>query len=579
MKNTLLLLPLALGAASCGAGEERAPASPFHFVDRTTESGLSAFHQVNGKPDKLMIVESVGGGVALFDADLDGDLDAYLTNGSWLEGLVPGEEPRDALFLNDGTGHFTDGTAAAGLGDATWTNGAIIADVDGNGAPDIYLTNYGPNVLYLNNGDGTFRDVTEQAGVGDPLWSTGASFLDFDKDGDLDLYVANYLQFDEELMLRTRETGTIQGEVDGADDERFAGIQVMKGPRGLDPEFDRFYVNNGDGTFRDASLELGIDEQSKNFGFQTLAFDADGDGWVDVYVANDVHENLLWRNNEGKGFTNIGVESGLALNMSGTPQGGMGTCVGDFDGDLIADVYVTNFVQDYSTLYKGHRGGAFTDTTSRAKLNRSTWSLSGWACEFADFDSDGVLELFAGHGHVYPQVDGLDLGTTYRQRNILYTQRGTDFVEPEGGGGPGFELVQATRGAAVGDIDGDGDIDILFGNIDDAPTLLVNEGRGGNWAKVRLVGASGNTGAIGARIVARVGESTQLRLVGSGGSFLSSSDPRAHFGLGAAERIDELEVTWPDGHVDRFQDVSARELHTIAEVPGGAAQLASKPLR
>jgi len=576
MRSALAFVLSSSLATACG---EEPGIPPFHFVDRTAESGLAAFRQVNGEAEKLMIVESVGGGVAFFDADLDGDLDAYLTNGSLLEGLVPGEEPRDALFLNDGSGRFVDGTAAAGLGDAHWTNGVIVADVDGDRAPDLYLTNYGPNVLYLNNGDGTFRDVTERAGVGDPSWSTGASFLDFDRDGDLDLYVANYVEFDEETMLRDRPTGTIQGQLGGAEDPRYAGVAVMKGPRGLDPARDRFYVNQGDGTFRDASVEVGIDVESKNFGFQTIVFDADGDGWLDVYVANDVLENLLWRNDQGKGFTNIGVESGLALSMAGTPQGGMGTCVGDYDGDLVPDVYVTNFVQDYSTLYRGSGGGTFMDRTASVKLNRSTWSLSGWACEFADFDSDGMLELFAGHAHVYPQVDRLELGTTYRQRNILYAQRGGDFVEPEGAGGPGFALVQATRGAALGDVDADGDLDLLFGNIDDAPALLVNQGPSGNWIKVRLVGAGGNTDAIGARLIARVGERRQLRLVGSGGGFLSSSDPRAHFGLGAAQRVDELEVLWPDGRRERFADLPAGRLYTIEEIPGEAGRIRSSTLR
>ena len=572
--------PSRTGGTDGTGGSERTESEaelPFLFRDATAASGLDAFRQVNGDPEKLFIVSSVGGGVALFDADLDGDLDAYLSNGSMLEGIEPGSEPRDALYLNDGRGHFSDGTEAAGLGDERWTNGVIVADVDDDGAPDIYLTNYGPNRLYLNNADGTFRDVTESAGVGDPRWSTGAAFFDFDHDGDLDLYVANYIEFDEEMMLRERPTGTImdQRSDPGAESQAYKNVAVMKGPRGLPMARDRFYVNEGDGSFRDASVEVGIDAESELFGFQVIVFDADEDGWLDVYVANDVLENLLWHNDEGQGFTNIALESGLALSMTGKAQGGMGACVGDYDGDLAPDVYVTNFVEDYSTVYRGLGGGAFMDTTSRVKLHQPTWSLSGWACDFADFDSDGELELFAVHGHVYPQVDGLELGTTYKQRNHLYTRQGGHFVEPEGGGGPGFALMQASRGAAVGDVDADGDLDLLFGNIDDAPTLLLNDGPNGNWCKVQLVGPAGNRGAIGARIVLRVGESKQLRLVGSGGGFLSSSDPREHFGLGAAEQVDELTVIWSDGREDRFENLQAGRLYRIEADPEGQARLDS----
>ena len=477
MKRSTLWLATALLLSSCGGGAETpstgdpgagGPASSsngtaaealrFAFHDVTEAAGLAGFEQVNGTAEKLMIVETVGGGVALFDADLDGDLDAYLTNGGMLEGLEPGEEPRDAFYLNDGTGTFTDATERAGLGDELWTNGVIVADVNGDDWLDLYLTNYGPNRLYLNRGDGTFEDVTERAGVGDDRWSTGASFFDFDKDGDLDLYVANYIVFDEEVMLTERPLGTLQPSMQGGEDEVYTEQAVMFGPQGMPPERDAFFVNNGDGTFTNRSEELGVGVESENYGFQTLAFDADGDGWVDVYVANDLNENLLWHNDEGQGFSNQALELGLAVSLGGMPQGGMGACVGDFDNDLVADVYVTNFVEDYSTLYRGHKSGTFRDSTSRMRLNNVTWSLSGWGCEFADFDSDGGLELLACHGHVYPQVDLLNLGTSYLQRNLLFTLTDGALVEPPGSGGPGLEPKEASRGLAIGDVDGDGEL-------------------------------------------------------------------------------------------------------------------------
>jgi hypothetical protein len=562
MKSRGPVLTLAL-AASCSPSEAPAEESRYVFVDATASSGLAAFQQVNGGPEKLFVLESFGAGVALFDAENDGDLDAYLTNATRLEGPEASVPAHDALFLNDGAGQFSDGTRAAGLGDASWTCGVRTVDLDADGDSELYLTNYGPNVLYDNTGGGRFVDVTARAGVGDPGWSTGSAFLDMDKDGDLDLYVANYLEFEREAMLRDRPRGTMNGHSQKTSNGKALDeIAVMKGPMGLPPSQDRFYRNQGDGVFRDESEAVGISGE-KHFSFQVLTFDQDEDGWLDVMVVNDVVEDLLWHNDKGERFLEHSLRAGVAVRKDGVPQGGMGGAVGDYDGDLLPDLWVTNYVEDYSTLFRGGKGGFFSDVTLRTGLSDATWSMVGWGCGFVDFDSDGDLELFEVNGHVYPQVDLLNLGTTYRQKNQLWEFADGKFVAVEAG--EVFHRPRAGRGAAVGDVDGDGDMDVLFGNLDEAPTLCRNESRNGQWLKVELRGAHGNRGAIGARLVLSVGAKKHLRLVGAGSSFLSSNDPREHFGLGAAREADELLVKWPDGRQESFRGLAAGKLHVVTD--------------
>jgi hypothetical protein len=591
MLGAALVLLAAICSSSCSCSEgdatpvvpARAPVPdelPYLFTDVTQASGLSAFTQVNGTSEKLFVVESFAGGVALFDPDGDGDMDAYLTNGGKLEGLAPGDEPRDALFLNDGKARFTDGTAAANLGDARWTCGVRTVDLDGDGDVELLLTNYGPEVLYDNLGGGRFANVTERAGLGHPGWSAGAGFLDFDRDGDLDLFVVDYLEFDEEKMLRERPRGVMHGHSQSlsSSGKKLEDIAVMKGPMGLEPSPSLFYFNEGGGRFREASREVGISEL-RRFGFQALTFDADVDGWVDVLVVNDVVEDTLWHNEAGKRFTDTSLQTGVAVRQDGVAQGGMGGCVGDYDGDLVTDLFVSNFVEDYSTLFRGLPGGFFSDVTARMGLRKDTWLMVGWGCGFVDFDADGDLELFEVNGHTFPQVDLLDLGTSYEQRNQLWQLEDGRYVTPPGNGGPDFGVPRAGRSSAVGDVDGDGDQDLLLGNIDDHPTLLRNDTRNGHWLMVLLQGSGGNRDAVGARLVLRARDRKHLRLVSAGNGFLGSNDPREHFGLGAATEADELEVTWPDARVERFQELAAGHLHVIEDGGGsGRSRLTSRAL-
>jgi len=553
-RSALTLLVAALGSACSDPGDPppvRA-GSGLRFRDATTSSGLGAFLQTNGSPEKELITGSFGAGVALFDPDGDGDLDAYLSNGG-RNGDDGGPPPRDALFANDGRGSFTDVSREAGIADERWTAGVRTVDLDGDGWTDVYLTNLEENRLYRNAGDGTFVDGTEAAGLGDPRWSTGAAFFDPDRDGDLDLYLVNYVVFDREWILANHPRQEYRGE------------RVFYGPRGLTPESDAFLENQGGGVFRDRTAERGL-EAARAFGFQAVAFDYDDDGWVDVYVANDSMPNFLWRNEAGARFTDRALRAGLAVSVEGVEQAGMGVAVADFDGDQLVDVYVTNFAEDYHTLYQGRGGGLFDDVTQRRKLRSPTLDKLGWGCGFHDFDDDGDLDLYAANGHVYPQVDAFDLNTEYRQQNQLFANDGGRLEVLVDAGG-GFELRRASRGSAVGDVDGDGDLDVLFGNLDSVPTLLVNEGASGGSLAVVLVQEGENRDALGARVTARWrgpdGPTRALRLVGAAQGFLSSDGPALHFGLGEAAGVEELVVRWPDGTTETWRDLPSGHVATL----------------
>jgi len=436
--------------------------------------------------------------------------------------------------------------------------GAFAADIDADGRCDLYLTAWGRNTLYTRTGDDDARrfvDVTVAAGVGDERWSTGAAYLDFDRDGDLDLYVANYVRFDLADPPRERQ--------------RFRGVEVHFGPRGMDGERDTFYRNRGDGTFADATDAVGVG--STAFGFQAVAFDYDDDGFPDVFVGDDSTPNRLWHNEGGERFVDRAYEAGVALSKSGMEQAAMGAAVGDVDRDGVFDLYVTNFSEDYHTLYRGAAGALFRDATLGAGLVGPTLASLGWGCGIVDLDADGAPELFAANGHIYPQVDRFEFSTRYRQRNQLFQRAGERrFEEVTGSAGPGWALVEPSRGAAWGDLDGDGDLDLVFGNLDGPPAALRNESRTvGRALRLVFEGGGLNRDAIGATVRVTIGGRTSVFAVGSSSSFLSTSEPGLRVGAGDAETVERVEVRWPAGHLQTFTELPTGR--TVRLIEGAAA--------
>ncbi len=531
------------------------------FVDVAAEVRVQ-LRTVSGTPQKEHIVECNTGGTALLDYDLDGDVDIFIVNGSRIAGYAPGREPRAELYRNDGAWRFTGVGREAGVAHVGWGMGATAADYNADGWPDLYLANYGPNALYENKGDGTFVDVAAEQGVDFSGWSSAAAFGDYDLDGDLDFYLANYIDFDPAFRPVDPSYCT------------WRGIDVFCGPRGMPGERDQFYRNDGPSagwTFTDASEAFGIADY-EYYGFAALAGDWDEDGDLDIYIANDSTPNVLYRNDQG-GFADVSLLSATAYSEDGREQGGMGLAGGDYDQDGDFDLFVTNFSHDNNSLYENNGRGFFTDASFSSTLGRASISSLGWGTGFFDCDNDGDDDLFVANGHVYPAVDRRDLGTRYAQRNHLFENRDGEFVEVGTASGSGLAVEKSSRGSAFGDLDNDGDLDIVIVNIDDTPTVLRNDGGNRhNYLMVRLLGDGGNTDAIGARVSVSVGGAVQMREVRAGTSYLSQDDLRLHFGLGAATEADYLVVRWPDGVEERIDGVAGNRLITIRHGAGLVAE-------
>ena len=519
--------------------------APIVFSDITKQAGLEKFLHRSGSPDKKTILETVGSGVALLDYDNDGWLDIYFLNGSTIAALKGKETPpRAMLFHNNHDGTFSEVTEKAGVANQRWGFGVAVGDYDNDGWPDIYVANYGKNRLYHNNHDGTFTDVAEKAGVALGGWSTGPTWGDYDHDGLLDLFVPGYLKFD-------LEHPPIAGQrLIPANFCQFRGIAVMCGPRGLPGEPDHLFHNNGDGTFTDVSVRAGVSDPSGYYGLAAVFVDVDDDGWVDLAVANDSVPNYLYRNRRNGAFEDISYASGFALSEDGREQASMGIAVGDYNRDGKVDLFTTTFSDDYKTLYRNDGANNFTDVTYRVGLAGPTIPFLAWGTGFLDFDNDSLLDIFIVNGHVYPEVDRQDWGTTWAERPQLFRNLdGSRFEEVPPATGSGLADVITGRGAAFGDLFNTGQIDVVINNIDSTPTLLGNVVKNGNhWLTLKLIGGPKSPrDAIGAKVFLTAGGVRQRAEVMSGGSYSSSSDPRVHFGLGSATKVDKIEIHWPSG--------------------------------
>ena len=531
---------------------------PLKFVDITDSSGVRFKHV--SAPEKKYIVESMSGGVALFDYDNDGCLDIYFTNALKVDTANDPKSSPSALYHGHCDGTFTDVTEGSGLAYPGWAMGVVAADFDGDGYEDLYVTCFGHNHLYHNNGNGTFTDVTEKAGVDDPRWSTGAAFGDYDNDGYLDLFVANYVDFKISDLPQFGKGKFCQ----------YRGIEVQCGPRGLPGAGDSLFHNNGNGTFTDVSKKAGVSDPEGRYGLGVVWTDVDEDGWQDFYVANDSGPNFLYHNNHDGTFAEMGFLAGIAVGEDGNEQGSMGVALGDYLHTGRLALFVSNFVDEYDALYRHDKALEFTDVSFRSGVAKVMGPYVGWGTAFFDYDNDGWPDLLVVNGHVYPQVDRVDVGSKYAQRILLFHNEGNGtFSEVAAQTGEALLVPRVSRGAAFGDIDNDGQIEVVINNLDGKPTILHTVGGPkNNWITIKTLGKGPNRDALGARVKVVAGDLVQVDEVRSGGSYLSASDLRLHFGLAKKAQVESIEVHWPDGHVESVKNVTPNQFLTIQEGRG-----------
>lgn len=528
--------------------------------DISEKAGVRFRH--NYVAEKRYITESMGGGVVLIDYDRDGWPDIYFTNNPSVDEQLKHKPALGALYHNNHDGTFADVTAKSGIKSACYGMGGAVGDYDNDGWPDLYLTCLGGNVLYHNNGDGSFTDVSGNAGVSDGRWSTGAAFADYDGDGFVDLMVTNYLDFHLNDLPGFGKTSTC----------KYRGLDVQCGPRGMPGAGDALFHNKGDGTFADVSKAAGVDDPNGFYGLGVTWSDFGNAGHPDIFIANDATPNFLYKNESNGKFSEVGMESGTALTDDGSMQGSMGVAIGDYLHTGRFSIFITNFADQYNTLYRNDGDWNFRDVSFGAGLAVSSLPYVKWGTAFVDLDNDGWLDLVAVSGHVYPQVDTLPEGARYREPGIVsMNQRDGTFCDASTQAGPALQQKRVLRGLAAGDLFNDGNMDVVIEDLDGAPMILRNHGNPGqHWIAFELQGTKSNRLAIGAKVTVVAGNMTQQDEVRSGGSYLSQSDLRLHFGLAKATKVDSVEVRWPSGATDKIagRDLAVDQMHYVLEGKG-----------
>jgi hypothetical protein len=547
-----------------GGGRTAAPARPLppglkppvvRFEDLGAKAGLLGVNISGSDEQQLYIIENTGTGVAIFDYDNDGLPDIFFVNGDRFEKDRP--RPTHFLYRNLGGLRFEDVTEKSGLEHKAWGQGVCAGDIDDDGHIDLFLGSWGRHTLYRNLGNGSFRDEAKERGLSsaEGRWSTGCAFLDYDRDGHLDLLVAHYLDFDPTEVPRPGMPEACM----------WKGFPVVCGPMGLPPETMSLYHNNGKGSFKDVSAESGI-EASKAAGLSVLTGDFDNDGWLDIFVTGDSTASLHFLNRRNGTFVEVGGFSGIAYNDDGQEQSGMGTSAGDYDRDGLLDIFKTNFTDDIPNLYRNVKKGNFAEVTARAGLAVHTEFVS-WGCGFLDFDNDGWKDIFIANGHVYPDIDRRGVGQSFKQQRLLYwNRRDNEFFDISPQAGPGIAARHSSRGIAFGDLDNDGNLEIVVVNMHESPSLLKNFGESGNSILVQALTAFGRD-AVGARLTVTAGGASQIDEVRSGGYYVSHGDFRVHFGLGSETEAD-LEVRWPDGRTESVGQVPVNHWVVVQQGKG-----------
>lgn len=554
LRATLLALVCSLICSSAMlCGQVRAFPS---LVDITPQTGIHFNHL--STPEQRYIVESMSGGVALIDYDRDGFPDIYFTNAPSVQMALAGKQASGALFHNNHDGTFTDVTAHAGVANPCWAMGAVVGDYNNDGLPDLLVTCFGGVVLYRNNGDGTFTDVTAAAGLGgNKGWATGASFGDYDGDGFADLFISNYVSLNLADLPTFGSKKTCQ----------YHAVAVQCGPRGLKGDRDYLFHNNGNGTFTDVSKAAGVGDEKGLFGLTAVWTDEAGRGTPDLFVTNDGEPNFLYRRGADGRFTDVSEQSGTAVNQDGVEQANMGVAIGDYNHSGRFSFAITHFSDEYTTLFRNDGDLNFADASAMAGIAVATRPYVGWGDAFVDLDNDGWLDLFLVNGHVYPQVDNASAGTRYREPALLFrNQRDGTFQDISKSAGAAIQVPQVSRGLAVGDLFNDGAMELVVENLEGSPTILRPTGAPANhFISLSLVGTRSNRLALNARVRITAGDLVQTEEVRSGGSYLSQSDLRLHFGLATRSRVDRLEITWPSGLHQAFTNLAADRFYTLVE--------------